>query len=351
MPIVEHKTRSIYPPFVWAKNIQVDMGNEEFEISGVRLFVEDEASYAADALRAYRQAITRYGGAKRQGKNSPHVQFANADNLQKQTAFLRHYGPVVISSAREEERPVRSSGPFDFQLTEPVIVARQNLAELERERLVYRSALVLISELQRAKESDIATVRKCISTIVSNVSEWPSQWERERGLRVGGLGFAKDPQWKFSNENLRHLELWLWHSMRERSGDPLKDAFSMPNPVHDGHLVTSELVNAFAPHVYPWGDSPVEAPSWDLAGGIRPILYYMLRREYLSGGGISLCRNSDCRSIFEIERSRQEFCSEECSRLQRQREYWSARGKKLRKTRLGRRRRRRTDARKGRKEK
>lgn len=334
MTIVEHNKDRNYPPFVWAKDIQVRVVDEEFEISGVLPVGGEQAYKAPDALRAYRQAISRYGGTKRQGKNSPHVQFANADTVQKLTAFLRHYGPVLISSAREEERPVRPSGPFDFGITETVVFARQNRAELVREQLVYRSALVLVSEVQRAKECEVATVQKCISTIVGNVSEWPSQWERERRLRVSGLGFAHEPHWKFTDKNLEHLERWMWSATREPSGDALRDLFSMRNPVYDGHLVISELINAFALLVYPWGDSPVEAPSWDLAGGIRPILYYMLRREYLSGRGLSLCRNSDCRSIFEIERSGQEFCSEECSRMQRQREYWSARGKKLRKARL-----------------
>ncbi len=298
--------RPKYPSFVWAKDIKVNVGSQEIEVSGVIPILEEERDAAPDPLRAYRQAISRYAGAKRQGKNSPHVQFANADNLQKQTAFLKHYGPVVISSARTEERPISSSDPFDFQLTETVVTARQSLVELRKEQLVYRSAAVLISELPSAKKADVATLRDCISTIVANVSEWPSQWERERRLRAGGLGFAMEPLWRFSDENLRHLEIWMWNAMRERSGDPFKDGFGI-NPVHDGHNVICELINAFAPLVYPWGDSPVEAPSWDLSGGIRPILYYMLRREYLTGGGISLCRNSDCRSIFEIERSRQEF--------------------------------------------
>lgn len=334
MMIVEHNSTSKYPIFVWAKDIQVSVIGEELEISGVIPVLEEKRSAAHDPLGEYRQAISRYAGAKRQGRNSPHIQFANADNFQKQIAFIRHYGPVLVSSARSEERAIRSQSPFDFGLNETVIVARQDTTELAREQLVYRSALALISELQRGKEADIAMLRKCISLIVRNVSEWPSQWERERRLRANGLGYAHEPQWKFAEENLQHLELWRWQAMRERSGDPLKDAFMPPDPIRNGHLVICDLLNSFTPVVYPWGDAPVEAPHWDIAPGIRPILYYMMRREYLSAGGMGICRNSDCRAIFEIERSGQEFCSEECSRLQRQREYWRIRGKKLRKRRL-----------------
>ncbi len=173
--------------------------DEEFEISGVLPVGEEETYQAADALRAYRQAINRYGGTKRQGKNSPHVQFANADDMQKLAAFLRLFGPVVISSARTEERPIRPPGQIDFETTETVVFARQNRAELVREQQVYRCALVLVAELQRAKECEVATVQKCISTIVGHVSQWPSQWERERRLRVSGLGFAHEPHWEFTD--------------------------------------------------------------------------------------------------------------------------------------------------------
>jgi len=295
--------------------------------------IEEDYRAAPDSLRTYRQSISRYGGEKRQGKNSPHVQFANADDIAKQVAFLQQYGPVLSCSSRNEERAVSSQSPYDFGLTETVITARQNIAELESEQSIYHSALVLIAELRRSKKPDIPKIRGCISTIVRNASAWPRQWERERRMRAGEFWYALEPHWKFTEENVRHLEYCLWRAMQEPSDSPSLGALFGSKPVHDGHSVISEIVNAFTPIVYPWGDSPVEAPHWDVAAGIRPLLYYMLRREYLSAGGIGICRNSDCRAIFEIERSGQEFCGGECSRLQRQREYWSVRGKKLRKRR------------------
>jgi hypothetical protein len=106
------------------------------------------------------------------------------------------------------------------------------------------------------------------------------------------------------------------------------------HPIDAGHYSICELVNAFSSLVYPWGKTPIEAPHWDLTCGIRPVLYYILRREYLlKARSIGICRNTDCRQLFEIERFGQEFCSEECSRLLRQREYWKKRGKTLRKRR------------------
>lgn len=359
MTIVEHNKEHKYPTFVWAKSIQVSVEGEEIEISGANAILEEDRFAAPDPLRAYRQAIARYAGAKRQGKNSPHVEFANANCIQKQVTFLSRYGPVFVDSIRTEVRPIKSEGPFDFGLSETVMVARQKVAELHKEHLVYQSAWILISELQARKEPDGKTIRRCISTIVNNVSDWPRQWERERRLRATDMASANclwsalEPSWIFTEKNLEHLEFWMWGAEREPSGDPLRDTFMGLSPVHCGHLVICELVNAFAPLVYPWGDSPVEAPHWEIIGGIRPLLYFMLRREYLRAGGIAICRNIDCRQIFEIERSGQEFCGQECSRLQRQREYWSIRGKKMRKRRIKQRERKSggTEARNGRKEK
>jgi hypothetical protein len=334
MAIVEHNTHAQYPGFVWAKSIQVTVGEEDAEISGALILTQEELDANPDPIRAYRQAIRRYSGAKRQGKNSPHVQFANADERQKQIAFVKRYGPIAVSAASLEERPIVPEDALDFRTNETWIVARQNLAEMERERLVYRSSLALLFELRREKESDPTIIRDCISTIVTNVSGWPDQWKRERQLRTSGIGYAHEPCWMFGRENLEHLEYWEWRATREPSDDLLTDVLIGSDLVYNGHLIICELINAFPPLVYPWGDSPVEAPQLDIAPGIRPLLYFMLRREYLGGGGTGICRHSDCRHVFEIERSGQEFCGDECSRLQRQREYWSIRGKRLRKRRL-----------------
>jgi hypothetical protein len=345
MMIVEQRHEAKYPSFVWARDIEVRCDGEEIEISGVTTNLGNQMYAAADPVRAYRLAA-RYASAKqgKHGKNSPHVQFANAESHQERISFLKKYGPLVVCSFHKEDRPVRPEDSFD-SLTKCVLVARQNAAELERDHLVYRSALVLTLELRRGEESDIPMIRKCITTIVNNASDWPGQWRRERRLRARRLGYSPKPQWNFGKKQLGVLKDWELDAMREPSGDPTKDALLMSDPVRCGHFVTCELLNAFTPIVYPWGNSAVEAPSWDLAAGIRPLLYYMLRREYLGATGISICRKSDCRKIFEIERSGQEFCDEECSRRQRQREYWHVRGKRLRKRRRD--KRRATDCRKG----
>ena len=163
---------------------------------------------------------------------------------------------------------------------------------------------------------------------------WPSQWKRERKLRSSGQGCLPEPPWFFDEENVRRIETFEFYATQEPSKEPLSISVLSANPVTCGHYVICELVNAFRPVVYVWGDTPVEAPEHDLTGGIRPVLYHILRQEYLHAAGVGVCRNMQCLEVFDIERAGQEFCSELCSRRQRQREYWQERGKKVRQRRI-----------------
>ena len=334
MAFVERATTKNYPYFVWGKDISVKVGRDELEVSaGIPVLQEDQEA-AADALGAYRKAVSRFGGQKRQGKISPHIKFANADDDRRLVEFVQQFGPVVACSVHTEEREISSHGSFDFRANRTVLVARQNLAELRSERVAFRSALALVSELQRGKRSNVATISERVSEIVESVSKWPEQWERERQLRVSAQGYGVQPTWRFREDHLRNLRLWAYYVNRKPSGDPLRDALGGPKPIRAGHNVICELVNAFSPLVYPWGKTPVEAPDCDLTCGVRPVLYYILRREYLQAGGVGICRNTECRDLFEIERFGQEFCGDVCSRLHRQREYWRKFGKKLRQRRI-----------------
>lgn len=343
MTFVEQHFQQTYPHFVWAKDISVTVCGDELEVTGTRVMLEEEARGAPDLLREYRQAVRRYGPQKRQGKNSPHIQFANAETDQELIKFVQRFGPIVVSSLRTEERPtpqvidVPGILHHEYSVDRTILVARQVLAELRTEHRAYRAALSLVSELQRNKYANSRKIGEGVSEIVTNIPNWPAQWERERKLLASGVGFGSQPAWLFGPDNLRHVELYGYYASREKTSDSprdsLKEALVM-RPIAAGHYAICELVNAFSSLVLLWGKTPVEAPPWDLTCGIRPLLYYILRREYLlTGRSIGICRNTDCRKLFEIERFGQAFCSEECSRLQRQREYWKKRGKTLRKRR------------------
>jgi hypothetical protein len=186
----------------------------------------------------------------------PLLNHASAERRQIMKQMAVSPKDPLVRSIRAEERDISTDDPFDFRTTQTVLVARQNLAELRSERAAYHSALALVSELQRGKRSDSATIRGCVLKIVENVSEWPQQWQRERHLRASGQGYGTQPTWLFQQDNLEHPETWKYFATRERSGDPMRDALSGPDPIRAGHNVLCELINAFGPRVYAWGQYP-----------------------------------------------------------------------------------------------
>lgn len=322
--IVEH-----YPDFIWARDIcakQLTAG-EEIELSGYEVFSSDEAKSAHDLVREYREARRVFGNQKRAGKNAPHIQFANAGTDEDLFKFAERFGPVICSTLRTEEVILKDE--FDLELSKIRLIAQQNLAELRNERKLYRAALTLVSVLGRGNKPDLAIVQQCIEQIYSGVLDWPWQWEREHRLRKKIADYDK-PAWTFTKQDVESVGVDKFYADNHGANEPL----AAPDALSSAHSALCTLINAFEVRLYLWGDHAVEAPHWNLRGGIRPLLYYILRREYLKGSGIEICRNSDCRQVFEIERAGQEFCSDLCSRRQRQREYWVKSGKKKRARRL-----------------
>jgi hypothetical protein len=265
---------------------------------------------ACDFLQQYQ--IAREDSSKgRTGKASPHIRFANASTDEKLLAFVRQFGPVVARSVYDNfERPEKGLPEPRWP---PRLTAEQDMNELRSERLLYRSALNLVIELGRP-EVDASVVRHCVKEIADRVPDWLRQWEREQHLRG-----PHQVLWKISPESVERVQ-----QLSNAPPDPI-----LPQSV-DGRIVVCELLNAFRGIVYP---NPVEFHS-SIRYGIRPLLYSILRREFLYPRDVAVCANTQCREFFEIERSGQRFCREDCSRHQRQREYWKNSGKKLREKRL-----------------
>jgi hypothetical protein len=159
---------------------------------------------------------------------------------------------------------------------------------------------------------DHELARTLIREISAHIGDWPRQWERERSQR------QSEPLWKLSAESLRRIE----QIASGGGGWPL-------SPIVDGRIVICELLNSFRGIVFP---NPLEMHS-SIRYGIRPLLYSILRRQFLAPRDFAACANTQCRDFFNIERAGQRFCSAECSQQQRQRAYWKKRGKKLRKER------------------
>lgn len=310
MTVVEQE---FYPSFVWAEPLEghefdVRVFGSELYISGV-LPTYQRQDLPSDLILQYELVRWKRRTTKHLGKCSPHIVFANADSDQKLIAFVRAFGPVVAKS-------VQSSDHNDGEGI--LLTAKQDMPELRRERSLYQSALSLVLELKRSSSTprdtyDDELAKSLIRKIAGNIQEWPRQWEREGAQR------KQEPLWRPSAAALNRIE-------QMGSSDRSPSVFQKL----DARLVICELVNIFPSLAFP---NPLELNS-SIRHGIRPLLYAILRREFLNHRATANCANSQCRNFFEIEREGQQFCDPVCSRQQRQREYWSERGKKLRSKRL-----------------
>ena len=304
----------IHPGFQWAeplhkKGLHVERTASDLVITGLvpRYDVQDSPS---DLIRQFektpRQILTGQEGA---GTQSPEIAFGNADTDEKLIAFVRRFGPVVAQSV-EDTRLIA-----DKELGEPRwpgrLIAHQDMQELRNERAIYRAALDLVMQMGEP-EFDFDLAQQAIKIIAAGIADWPRQWDREKSQR------KMVPMWKLSSESLKRIK-----ELSSARPDPI-----LP-PVVDGRIVICELLNSFPSIVFP---NPLEMHS-SIKYGIRPLLYSILRRQFIYPRSFTACANTQCRNFFNIERAGQQFCCPECSLHHRQRVYWEQRGKKLRKRR------------------
>ena len=288
---------------------------EELEITAAMPEYMSETS-SCDLLRQYEIARkNRPIGKQRTGKDSPHIRFANADSDDDLIDFVRDFGPVVSKSWKLLPF-VPPPGPWraDDPSVQNLMRVRQDLQELRSERRIYNAAFGLLVELDKKPiEFDVDCAKQRMAEIAREIRGWPRQWNRERKER------GENPLWRVRGDSIRRI------AALAKSGPDLV----LP-PQLDARIVLCELVNVFPSLAFP---NPPEMHSY-IRFGIRPLLYSILRREFFQTRDVGVCANTQCRAFFEVERAGQRFCDDECSRSQRQRDYWKNRGKRVRKKRL-----------------
>jgi len=314
MTIVEQ----LHVGFQWAEppqdggELEVKKVESDLQISGLfpRYKIKDAPS---DLIRQFERASKGpWPIGQNRGKGSPDVQFANAASEEQRIAFVRKFGPVVAKSVQHIPPDEELGQQYPFKMT-----ALQDMQELRNEQLIYSAAfrLVMLSREGQCLNPELS--RPLLREISDYIGDWLRQWERERSQR------HFEPAWKINAESLALIERIAGGSFP-------------PWPIVDVRIVICELLNTFHSTVFPNS----LAMHSSIRYGIRPLLYSLLRRQFLNPRDSSICANTQCRDFFNIERAGQQFCSPECSLRQRQRDYWKKRGKKLRKARSNRQKRR-----------
>ncbi|MGZ4829201.1 MAG: hypothetical protein ACXV78_06110 [Candidatus Angelobacter sp.] len=312
-----------YSPLIWASDIAADVRKDRIVLGGKVPFSDSHLEPNRDVFLRYIRATQ--SKTKGEANRSPHIQFANANSDKELIAFVREFGPVVASHL-EEHGPLSDVDSEEDQRETRIAV--QDLSILRREQTLYKSALCLLSELYRGeKRARLRVIHNCAIAIVQGVSEWPRDWEMENQLRSKAR--QGTPAWHFDDNKSSTLAAWKFWI--ESEPQPLAG----PGPFQAAHHMLCDLINAFPTEVEFIVDRPIETLPFDsIRYGLRPALYLILKYEYLKRGGIDICRNDSCYRFFVSERLNQQFCSEDCSRRYRQRQYWARTGAKRRKLRL-----------------
>jgi hypothetical protein len=311
-----------YLPTIWASDISVEMGGGVLFVMGKWPTDNSEIQAHRDPYLQYLSSINWRVGEKRASGKSPHIRFVNAESDEKLIAFVREFGPVIASEVEIMDPNTDQRTSFAHEEAEWVIsiAAFQDPAALHRERLIYKAALQLLSELRKGRtQAQISTVRLNVSEIVDGVRHWPEQWEKERKWRAAR--FHGEPAWHFDSSRLEALVDWQ-HNVN-------LDSTSLfgPDPYNSAFDILCALINSFRTKVDHISDRGVETLSWgSLWWGIRPALYLILKSEYLSRGATAKCANDRCGNFFSRERAGALYCDDDCSRQYRQRKYWAKTG-------------------------
>jgi hypothetical protein len=372
-------------PLTWASNIEVEKSGQDLIVGGIASPQDEQSS--GDLFRSYRDwALDRT--TKRSGLNAPHIRFANAKTDQQLITFVKRFGPIWAGLIAEEESDFAGEDTHCFVLFR---AAKQSLEALHREQRTYAAALDLLAELDKGKKADPQSIQTHLAIIVEGCEHWTAEWQRERAWRrshgqlppswhfdrsewenlvrlnvavqpqpditdqikeavpdkvrqeaisgwVAASGDAKVLEQRAATLKLTPEELAVAMKIRKHN-DALAQLIRGPSRFHSGHQVICALANAFRTEVTHFGSTRCEAPPLHaLLFGVRPVLYHLLRLEYLhtpKTGGAHRCANEFCRQFFLLDREGQKFCSEECSRKQRQRDYWQTTGSKRRRKRRG----------------
>ena len=188
--------------------------------------------------------------------------------------FVERFGPVVATAFKEDEMPdwdwsLQIALKNDFQF--PIFRTQhawQDMDVLRNEREIYCSALRLVVASRQMEDVETAFIISNMERIVEHISMWPTQWRRKR--------LIGKPTWRFSDEDVQRANRLLQHAkqMNRSQWDP----FTAEDDALELLLL---MLNAFPVQLTSWGPHLFEVPGSDLAFGVRPLLYFLLRQEVM----------------------------------------------------------------------
>lgn len=328
----------------WAKRIEVSRSFTDLIVSGWDTpFRPLEREFFPD-LKDLLDGFDKGRRLSRdQSRKSPHLRFAGANTPEKQVEFVSNFGPVLASKIENPEQT-------DIKPLEPDTVAHQKLAVLNIEQRLFSQLFALTRivcglrewskhAVQLEKVYDLrhrGTPEVEIPVTRENIARGSREFDsflaiqghfsaeqRVEIARVGDVlceiqdlmdSYPKNVLWEFDDPFHWNNPWSMFCKRAEIDINYSLSIFRLANSLlcHVFHLFPPSLdhVNGIVHEI------PQIKPS-----GIRPILYYMLRLEYLYQRELKLCADPLCGRYFPPPRGNALYCSDTCQNNAKQRRH------------------------------
>ena len=347
----------VIPP--WADRIEVESFDHHLAVTGIgTCFDPIEAETVDDRDWDLLRAFDAGRRAPRdRSRMVPHLLFARAQTPDLQVDFVRQFGPVLSNS-------VSYTPEFDG------LVARQDIAILDWEQKLFSGMFEMIQILR--------TLDKWSKRIGEAIRRYNSYYLSldDSGLPSGEvdriLQMQPDPDHfllrhgRFPPETQQHIQR-LWKTVFAVQGlidsypsdirwnmegdlmnlprpfrwdtDVGLGSFAKPGRIDHGFLSVNVIVlanlllcrtfNQFPVKLY-YANGVLQGLPSSAPSGVRPLLYYMLRMEYLYKREIRLCARPTCGFYFVPDRPDGVWCSESCENREKARRHRAKSRKDLR---------------------
>jgi hypothetical protein len=307
---MKYVERSI-PSFRWADEIEISNNDGIVRFFGKKLFAGQKPAVKRDLFAEYLRNISSTQAGDEQ--NAPHYLFANAKSEPELLAFFERFGPVSIEPASLRIMPNKEN-------TAVLIEASQSWESLRREHQIYLSLLTLYREVHSG-QPNCETLHAAAVNLRNGCSFWVEQFKRETKTEQLDLRLSEDPRWIWNEARQIDIQgrVEAITSAILGSPDPI-DATGLA--VERSHVLLCTFLNAFPPTITRSERSTVEAVSDNLAFGIRHLLYFLIRKDYLAKARISTCAWDACARWFRVGTKGSPCCSPEHGERFRQWKYY-----------------------------
>jgi hypothetical protein len=286
------KARALVP--VWAQRIVVEResqgpllirgwGRIGDNISTAR--VAPDAINRIDLFERFRRDYLKAIGKETRSQNAGVYRFAAANDDEKLVGFCEEFGPVCgdVVLMRCED---------DLSFT---IKVSQSLDKLRESQRTFRAAVRLVREANQGGRANRTEIYDAATVIYRNLA-------LTTGTDAAGMLALIEMRRRFARKQ------------------------SIEKALSFAHETICGMLNGFPPNLVPVDGEVIELPT-SSDTGIESVLYYQLRRDYLAGREIGICKECGCH--FPVFKHPANGCSDSCRRALRNRKYWKGNRKKI----------------------